>query len=41
VEHVKNEKNILKQINHPFIVNMWDDLLVISLDLVRILRIIF
>jgi protein kinase X len=22
VEHVKNEKNILKQINHPFIVNM-------------------
>lgn len=22
VQHVKNEKNILQQINHPFIVNM-------------------
>lgn len=22
VEHVKNEKNILQEVNHPFIVNM-------------------
>lgn len=22
VEHVKNERNILKEINHPFIVNL-------------------
>lgn len=23
VDHVMNEKNILSEINHPFIVNLW------------------
>lgn len=23
VEHVKNEKEILEQVNHPFVVNLW------------------
>lgn len=23
VEHVKNEKSILQEIDHPFVVNMW------------------